>query len=521
MNTQKIYYSCIVLAVGFFLPAPSAQAKPFYINDRSGNIFFYATQSLQFGLNNSDYYDTERDLNSALFNFLIEGDYSFTDELKLYCSGMVTVDWMYDLKHDDQSWNKKMFADSRSELYCDDEYWQVLKEVYLTWYPKDFFFRIGKQVVTWGELFGIRIMDRINPLDQRRGFADVEFASSLIPIWLVRAEYYFPRHPSWLSQVGVEFIFNPNADFIPDQVIRTGNDKGGIWAPDITFPNPLPWIPASTARIGSGGFDIDEPDDWSPDGYEYGIRFKGLLDGAYWTLNYFYGYDNEPVTVAPPPAPGPPPMFPIASDGSVLIPGDVAGYHRLFRFAGFTIAQEFDSLRSLYLGGAAPLFRLEALYAFDIAFGTANEADPAFVESFEKHDEIRWALAVDWQVKLNWLNRNNFFMLQPAFSHRKIRNYPHGYLLKEGAGMVVEDDNTSFSLMATTSYALNKINPSFFWLHLFETKSDMYRIQIQYDRSHEWHYAVGMVILNSSDAGGFNVFENKDYVFFKVSYRWG
>ena len=44
-------------------------------------------------------------------------------------------------------------------------YWQLLKEVHLTWTPKNFNFRVGKQIVVWGETDGFRLMDQINPLD--------------------------------------------------------------------------------------------------------------------------------------------------------------------------------------------------------------------------------------------------------------------------------------------------------------------------------------------------------------------
>jgi hypothetical protein len=39
-----------------------------------------------------------------------------------------------------------------------------------TWTPGDFLFRVRKQIVRWGETDGFRLMDQINPLDQRRGF---------------------------------------------------------------------------------------------------------------------------------------------------------------------------------------------------------------------------------------------------------------------------------------------------------------------------------------------------------------
>jgi hypothetical protein len=91
--------------------------------------------------------------------------------------------------------------------------------------------RAGKQIVVWGETDGFRLMDQINPLDQRRGFADVEFESTIIPIWLMRLNYSPKLNSDWLLDLGFEFTFNPNAEFIPNQDILPGNDMEGSGRP--------------------------------------------------------------------------------------------------------------------------------------------------------------------------------------------------------------------------------------------------------------------------------------------------
>jgi hypothetical protein len=45
---------------------------------------------------------------------------------------MLTVDWIYQLKHSDSSWNDKLFDHSKKDLNIDDKYWQLLKEARLT-----------------------------------------------------------------------------------------------------------------------------------------------------------------------------------------------------------------------------------------------------------------------------------------------------------------------------------------------------------------------------------------------------
>jgi hypothetical protein len=313
--------------------------------------------------------------------------------------------------------------------------------------------------------------------------------------------------------LAIEFVFNPNADFIDDQLIRSGNDVGGIWAPGIEIP-----IPFAPARIGSTVTQLDAPDDWNSDGYEYAVRLKGLIRDAFITLNYFYGYDNLPIIVTN--ALG---AFPIdiASDGSWLWHPQQTGKYRLLRYVGFTFARDFQSLNLKALGGVAPTFRLEAFYAFDSEFATA-------LETYNKSDEIRWALTVDWKVKLNWLNPRNYIVISPQYYHRHVLAYPTRYRspqgtrgYKEGPDQYVEDDTYIGVLMIMTQYFHGKILPSFMTMRDFVNKAGFYRIQVQYARSHNWNYSLGAILLYGTEVGGFNVFENKDYLFFKVSYKWG
>jgi len=510
------------------LSGQPAAAETFKVLGKNLDLFGYLSQAVNYSVR-GDHYDTEEGFNSLVFNAFAESRYTLSDNLTMFTSGQITYDWIYQAKTDDNSWNYKLFRKSKNKLYVDDHYWQLLKEAHVTWTPEHFFFRAGKQIVAWGEMLGFRLLDQINPWDQRRGFADVEFDSTIIPIWLLRSEFYFPCLPSFIQDLGVEFTLNPNADFIPDQLIRTGNDKGGIWAPDITFPNPLPPFinPAKTARVGAGFLDIKELDQWNLNNWEYALRLKGLIHGAYVTLNYFYGYDNDPVTIDAPPPPGLP-VIPTASDGTAILPGNLTGYYGLLRFVGGSVAYEIERLRVDALGGIAPMWRIEAAYFFDTTFGTMSEVNPAFQQSFEKHDEFRYAISADWKIWVKWLNPRYSFSISPTFYHRIVRDYPHTdingtpYDLKFSTGQNVEHDNYVYTLMVGTKYFHEKIVPQVFWLRDQTNQADMIRLQLSYIPTDRWSYTVGTFLLDGREGNkGFDVFENKDYVWFKVSFKWG
>ena len=496
MKKRRFFITVIAIMLVALLAHP-AMAKQFKVGGRTLNLFGYVTQGVGFSQHGADNYDTEQGLQSAIFNLFLEGDYEFTDTLKFYGAGMLTADWVYDLKHDDRSWNDKMFSQSRDKLQIDDEYWQLLKEAHLTWTPGDFMFRVGKQIVAWGETDGFRLMDQINPLDQRRGMADVEFETSIIPIWLLRAEYFSQISSSWLQDLGFEFILNPNVDFIPNQGPATGNDVGGIWAPNVDLAPGL--------RMGSMNMNIEEPNSWS-EGSEFGFRVKGVVKDAFITLNYFYGRDNDPVLKMA----AVPPGMSVASDGNMILHPTMEGYYPRFRIAGGTFSREITPLKASILGGVAPVVRLEGLYGFDNTFSTS-------LNTFEKSDELRWALGLDWKVKIPFLNPRAYFSISPQFYHRKLLDYPTGYSFSG-----VQEDNYMTTLMINTSYFHNKLTPVFFWMHDVDNHADMYKLQLTYDYSNVWRYTLGALILNGQEPGnGFHVFENKDYFYFKISYKWG
>ena len=495
--SKKGIFIAVVVAMSIALVISHAVAKQFLVGGRPLQLYGYVTQNMGVSLH-SENYDTEEGVNAAMFNMLLEGKYRISKDLDLYASGGFSMDWIYDLKDDDKSWNDKLFSQSRDKLYIDDEYWQVLKEAHLTWKPGDFYFRVGKQIVKWGETIGFRLMDQINPSDGRRGMADVEFETSVIPIWLVRAEYFPEVTSSWLQDIGFEVIFNPNVDFIGNQPIRTGNDAGGIWAPNVEIPGPFP---GGYMRVGSSVDNIREPD--GSEGHEYGFRIKGIVKDSIITLNYFSGRDDTPVTLS-----AGPPTFTTASDGIMVLHPVNAGYYPRFRFTGATFARDIPFLKAGFLGNVAPMVTLEGFYAFDETFKTTGS-------TLETFDELRWAIGADWKVKIPVLNPMSYFSVAPQFYHQKIMDYPLG-------GLTVQEDRYTTTLMISTNYFHGKINPSFFWMRDVDNHADFYKLAVKYKPTHEWEYALGAVFLEGQEPGnGFQVFDNKDYLYFKLTYKWG
>jgi len=519
----------ITLAVG--VTGPSVRAKQFSLLGTEANLFGYATQGLQYGLN-SHQYDTKEGLQAALMNLFIEGDLHPHHTLKLYASGMLTIDWIYEFYQSSEKWKEKRFNESRDEMYFDNAYWQLLKEAHVTWSPGGFLFRIGKQIVAWGEMDFIRVLDQINPVDDRRRLADVEFETSIIPIWLVRAEYWtdLSAVAGWLQDLGIQFIFNPNADFIPDQRVTTGNDVRGIWSANVIVPADPAFLAVfgpewrgSEWRLGRVIEDIDEPEAWDPDEFEYGLRVSATMGGTLLTVNGFYGRANEPVTrmTGLLPDPNPPlnflgvPLFTQDADGMFSINPLMEGYYPRQKFVGATYVFDLTSLKASFLGGVSPMVRLEAMYEFDHTF--VNQAVAPIAE-FVESDFLRAGLAIDWKVKIKALNPRAYFSLNPQFFYDRIMTYPAGWALTG------HPDRNIYSLgvLVKTTYLNAKLAPSLAWLYDITCQGHLLLPSISYSPTVNWTFTLEGAFVNGEKPGlGVAPLNNKDYIGAKIKYNWG
>ncbi len=522
MEKKKLFILGLVVLVTVALCQSPALAKELLIFDRPLNILLYVTQGTAVSLSDKDRYDTEKGLQSALMNLFIEMDYKISDKMKFYTSERFSVDWAYQLKHNDDSWHDKLFNQSKSHLNVDNKYWQILNEAHLTWTPKNFFLRVGKQIVSWGEMDAIRVMDQINPLDSRRGFADVEFENTIIPIWLIRTEFYPRITTSWLQDLALEFVFNPNADFIPNQDIKFGNDDGGIWAPNIRIPDPM----FGEVRFGSEAFStVKKPGHFNHKGYEYGFRVKGVIKDAIITLNAFYGLDNSPILKFSDPF-NPFPVITIASDGKLLLHPGLEGKFPRFRFVGITFTRDIPFLKASFLGGVAPVIRLETFYAYNNTFTDAFATGAPSLNIFRTFNEFRAAFGCDWKVKIPLLNQRGYFTISPQVFYRRV-DLPNGAQDWFDTALTrVGKNNWLYSLYISTSYLNARLTPSLFWLRDQEFGSDFFRLQITYDWTQKWRFTIGALLFTAKELplfksnNSFDLFKHKDQIFFKITYKW-
>ncbi len=100
----------------------------------------------------------------------------------------------------------------------DDNATAEIRELYADLDLGPVWLRMGKQQIVWGEMFGWRIMDCINPLDLSWHFRlePEEFREIRIPQWSLRAVYNIEQNAiPWLRDLYIEGFLNPG-DVSPD-----------------------------------------------------------------------------------------------------------------------------------------------------------------------------------------------------------------------------------------------------------------------------------------------------------------
>ncbi|MBW2367622.1 MAG: hypothetical protein JRH15_07035 [Deltaproteobacteria bacterium] len=512
LKGKRLGFSIALMMVLVFSLTPAMAEIKIDVGENPIELTGSIKQAISYSLEDEDVYDTQSGLQQATFQFILEADYRPTSDLRFFVSGMLDVDWAYELLSDDGEWNRKGFDNGRDELFVLDDQEDMLQEFHVTFTPGNWNIRLGKQIVSWGEMDGLRITDQINPLDSRRGFTDVQFESIILPIWLAKVEYFVPVESGWLYDLGLEFIFNPDVEFRGDEGLGVGNEVGGIWAPgaDIDFGDGF------IVHLGSNIENIHEPS--GSDAQEWGFRLKANVKDSLITLLYFDGISNSPMPLADFDAT----IEGLFTDMDISPHDGLPTLHIVYngtyhdqQYFGATFTRELTKLSLSALGGQTPVIRLEAAYFLDNIYSDFDEA------SLVETDEFFWGIAVDWKVNIPWINPKSGIYVTPQFFHRKILDYP-----ARGLAWYPEEDNYTFDLYMETYYLRSRLTTWFYWAHDFTTEDEFFMAGVSYLYNDSWSFSVGWVgvetVKNSLKGTGYGLetFRHKDHVNFSITYQF-
>jgi len=177
----------------------------------------------------------------------------------------------YDAAMDIESTNT---TDLTASIKNHNRFFAQSKEAYLLYGGDDFDFRIGQQQIVWGKTDGLRMLDIINPLDNREFILD-DFLDSRIGLWSARLNWYTD-----MGGTDSEFEFVVVPDARPMELAPTGSR----WA--YALPATPPGVALATQTGSKPG--------WRPSDIEAGIAWRANISGWDLSLNWFYGWKDAP-----------------------------------------------------------------------------------------------------------------------------------------------------------------------------------------------------------------------------------
>ncbi|MCP4717031.1 MAG: hypothetical protein GY868_18040 [Deltaproteobacteria bacterium] len=545
MKVFKLILKCCTLMAAVFLAIQSSAlgaefelaGRPFFING-------FITQEGALGVDNSQF--SGRNL-SAYTTVQLEWEFKLNDNISLYGINRLFGDQAYNMHHD-RHWfqransQKAQPTNAREnmewEWNSNDRGWEIFRELYVDIYTESFQFRIGRQQVIWGESDGLRLMDCINPQDMRYEFnlrdSDEGYEYTRIPLWLIKSTYFPKSSPFGIRDMQVEFIINPGKTKI-NRLELYGSD-GGVWATE------TPNLPRGV-RVNVE----DKTHKTSLDKTEFAMRIMGNFKDWLFTLNGYYGYQQENTAILVPTGPtiGAP-----WDEAFLTLNFDKKFYHR--KLLGFTLNKELTSIRLKKT--TSPVLRVEALYEFDKPFcyegnHTGDMAwtglNPAFSQARKFKDQVRFMLGFDWQIYIRALNKRESFFVSSQFFLFYIRdkngqfvNAPFYFTNKVKGEMMpplppsrdksridpwrINQTQKYFSLLVNTYYDNKRIMPQIMYLADLNEKAHGLKAKICFNYGSHWRPEIGtMMWWGDHDTGkSFGLFQKNRQVYIKIKYQF-
>ena len=152
-----------------------------------------------------------------------------------------------------------------------------MREIYIDFFVGNTSLRIGKQQIVWGQTDGLKVLDVINPQSFQEFILD-DFESSRIPLWSLNADI------SLNDNISLQLLWVPDSTY--HEFARPGST--------FDFQSPLLKFAGSEKEKISNVFR-SKPNRFLYDS-DAGIQLAFFYNGWDITFNYFYHYDDSPVT---------------------------------------------------------------------------------------------------------------------------------------------------------------------------------------------------------------------------------
>ena len=379
------------------------------------------------------------------------------------------------------------------------------REYYLTKYwGNDFYMKIGRQQVVWGETDLLRISDIINPLDMSWWINLQNWEDIRIPLRMINMGYNIPESAQDLR---FEVVLNPE-DFRPNNVAAPGANWDPTWS---TWANNNPAIQAA-GLAGTQTFwramqhDLHEKrPEFDFGNFQGGMRIMGNFGP--WELGVFDYY-----AIAP----------------------DAVMTFNMAKVAETGVPLEFDWPNINHLGGTfnvfdnftGAVFRGECAYTFNQPFNL-EQSNPilqamgiSVASEYITKDTFSYFLGFDRPTWVTFLNPQKTFFISGQLFQKFIMN-KDDRMFSTGFG---EDGNsqsqTLASLLINTEYYNSRIIPEVVALYEFNADGGLVRAKVDYKPTVDTQFTLGYLYLwaKKDNSGMIGPFRENNEAFFEFKY---
>jgi len=358
-------------------------------------------------------------------------------------------------------------------LLCRTRGTDWLRELYLDYYSNNLDIRIGKQQVVWGTTVGMKILDIVNPDDQREYVLE-DFADSRIALWMLKAE--------WSPKVNgtLQFLFIP--DFQKNFIAPAGSP----------FTYRAVTLGAERlAALEQIGYHVGE-DKIQPgrsfENSKIGLRWLDVIKGFEYTLNWLHGYEYSPYkkTVGAP------------------LPRVIESRYAQVEYWGASFTKTFTSglLRGLTTRG-------EFVYDHGHINGYGTEGKQVGVA---KVDMWKSAFVLERYVVTNWLVEFQYIMM--GLAREKEKGYR--FLLPPTQG-TMDQVETYLTLLVSTDFFHERLKAK--TLLVYGDNND-WRVSPRFDFevTDQINVALGCHLFYGHSDGLNGEFRENDEVFMEIRY---
>lgn len=347
-------------------------------------------------------------------------------------------------------------AANRRILGSDLELWNA----YVQAAAGPLFVRIGRQDLSWGETDGFRLLDMIEPLDNRFGLPLVEeLDDRRIPLWMLRASLALPRSRRGLSNLAVEGFFVPGGLEEQEAPLAPRGSPFAVPAPPSFLGRSVTRPPANLGGSRGGG------------------RWLGTLFGRTTiALAHYVTWNDSPavrlrvrgvrfVDGKPLPDPALDFVFYQQQITGASLSTQISAIDAVLRLesALFWDERVFDPERA-GLGSRFPATIARAVA--DAASGGPGIA----AGGFRREDVFRWVVGIDRFQWIRLLNPTNVFSISAQLFHTRILHHDdrivNGVVDPRTRQFVSrEQDEFTATLLVSTLLWRGRISPSVFALY--------------------------------------------------------